>query len=225
MKFKVISFDIFQTLVDVNRRIPEIWKGILKDQYTDEKAAQGANAILSVLPNVYENSVHSEHFMTMEEVFQACAKKAVEILDFKVSPSAVAYNLMYQHAKAPFYPEVLDCICKIHNKYKIVLSSDSNHLMVDDLIEKINYDMAFLSDDLKCYKGSKNGDFFKSVLNRLNITPEEVLHIGDSAADVWGSHNAGIISCWINRNGCRWNTAEVKPDMTIHSFNDLESII
>ncbi|MDK2943003.1 MAG: hypothetical protein PWP56_2516, partial [Acetobacterium sp.] len=47
MNYRIISFDIFQTLVDVNERIPEIWRGILKDSYTDEKARQGAKAILS----------------------------------------------------------------------------------------------------------------------------------------------------------------------------------
>ncbi len=57
MNYRIISFDIFQTLVDVNERIPEIWRGILKDCYTDEKAMQGAKAILSTLPNVFLDGI------------------------------------------------------------------------------------------------------------------------------------------------------------------------
>ncbi|MDO9490902.1 HAD family hydrolase [Acetobacterium sp.] len=224
MNYRIISFDIFQTLVDVNERIPEIWRGILKDSYTDEKAMQGAKAILSTLPNVYEKAVQSEQFKTMAEVYQECARKAMEKLNFKTSPQEVAYNLMYQHAKAPFYHDVLDCIAKLRQKYQIILSSDSNHLMVDDLICKITYDKAFISDDLKSYKGDKRGKFFRTVLSQLDTDPKEIIHIGDSSADVLGAHRAGITSCWINRDNRKWNNP-IKPDFIIQNFNDLADIL
>jgi len=224
MNYKIISFDIFQTLVDVNKRIPEIWRGILKDSYTDEKATQGAKAVLSTLPAVYGNAVQSEQFKTMDEVYQECAQKALEKLSFKASPQDVAYNLMYQHSKAPFYHEVLDCIAKLRKKYQIILSSDSNHLMVDDLICKVEYDEAFISDDLKSYKGDKNGKFFRTVLGHLDAAPKEIIHIGDSSADVLGAHRAGITSCWINRNDREWSNP-IKPDFIIRDFNDLMDIL
>lgn len=224
MKYKIISFDIFQTLVDVNQRIPEIWRGILKDGYTDEKAEQGAKAVLSFLPGVYENAVQSDQFRTMEEVYRECAEKAVEKLSFKASPRDIAYHLMAQHAKAPFYHEVLGCIAKLRKKYQIILSSDSNHLMVDDLITKVEYDKAFISDDLKSYKGDKNGKFFRSVLNSIDAAPNEMIHIGDSSADVVGAHRSGITSCWINRNDRKWNSL-IQPDFIIRNFKDLENIL
>ena len=37
MKYKVISFDMFQTLVDVNARKHDVWSNILKDDFTEEK--------------------------------------------------------------------------------------------------------------------------------------------------------------------------------------------
>lgn len=224
MNYKIISFDIFQTLVDVNQRIPEIWRGVLKGGYTDEKAAQGANAILTALPAAYENAVQSEQFETMSEMYIECASKAVKHLSFQASPADVAYHLMFQHSKAPFYREVLNCIRKIREKYPIILSSDSNHLMVDGLIDKIDCEKAFISDDLKCYKGDKNGKFFRIVLNHLQIPPEEILHIGDSPADVLGARKAGIASCWLNRNNRQWGHT-VQPDFIIRDLDGLETIL
>lgn len=224
MRYKVISFDIFQTLVDVNKRIPEIWRGILKESYTDEKAEQGSKAVLSTLPAVYENAVQSEQFRTMEEVYRECAQKAAEKLNFRVSPHDVAYHLMFQHSRAPFYQEVLDCIKKLRKSYRIILSSDSNHLMVDDLIGKVNVETVFISDDLKSYKGNQNGRFFQSVLSRLDTDPQEIIHIGDSSADVLGAYRTGITSCWLNRNGRQWTNA-IQPDFIIRDFNDLENIL
>jgi haloacid dehalogenase superfamily, subfamily IA, variant 3 with third motif having DD or ED/haloacid dehalogenase superfamily, subfamily IA, variant 1 with third motif having Dx(3-4)D or Dx(3-4)E len=224
MRYKIISLDIFQTLADVNKRIPDIWRGILKNEYTEEKAMQGAKAALGILPGVYENAVRSEQFRTMEQVYLECADKAVKKLSFAVSPQELAYHLMFQHSKAPFYPEVPGCIEKLRAAYRIILSSDSNHLMVDDLINKIYYDKAFISDDLKSYKGDKNGKFFRGVLDRLDVSPEEILHIGDSTADVLGARRAGIASCWINRNARQWSGA-VQPDFIIERLSDLENIL
>ncbi len=224
MNYKIISFDIFQTLVDVNERIPEIWRGILKDDYTDEKARQGAKAILRTFPNVYEQAVQAEPFKTMDEVYQECAHKAIENLAFKISPQDVVENLMDQHSKAPFYHEVLDCIAKLRPKYQIILSSDSNHLMVDDLICKIRYDKAFISDDLKSYKGDKSGKFFRTVLSQMDADPKEIIHIGDSSADILGAHRAGITSCWINRDNRKWSNP-IKPDLIIQNFNELIDLL
>jgi HAD superfamily hydrolase (TIGR01509 family) len=224
MKYKIISLDIFQTLVDVDKRIPDIWRGILKDEYTDEKAELGAKAVLSFLPGVYEDAVKSDPFRTMEEVYLQCAAKAMEKINFKVSPYDVAYHLMVQHSKAPFYHEVLDCIAKLRKKHQIILSSDSNHLMVDDLICQVEVDRTFISDDLQSYKGDKNGKFFRSVLNSIDAAPNEIIHIGDSSADVLGANRAGITSCWINRNDRKWNNT-IQPDFIIRNFNDLENIL
>lgn len=224
MSYEVISFDIFQTLVDVNRRIPEIWRGILKDQYTNKKAREGAEAVLGVLPATYENAVQSERFLTMAEVYQTCAEKAAGRLNFSVSPDEVAYHLMLQHSRAPFYPEVLDCMAKLRARYRIILSSDSSHLMVDGLIGKVPYEKAFISDDLKSYKGDPRGRFFNFVLETLDVPAEKIIHIGDSAADILGAHKAGIANCWINRDGRPWRR-ETKPDFVIRSFCDLEKIL
>lgn len=224
MNYEVISFDIFQTLVDVNRRIPQIWRGILKDQYTDEKAREGAEAVLGALPAVYKNAVQSERFLTMAEFYRICAEKAAERLNFYVSPDEVAYHLMLEHSRAPFYPEVIGCMAKLSTRFRIVLSSDSSHLMVDGLIDKVPYEKAFISDDLKSYKGNPQGKFFNSVLETLDMPAEKIIHIGDSAADILGARRAGIASCWINRNDRLWRR-EIKPDFVIRSFYDLERIV
>ena len=224
MRYKVVSLDIFQTLADVNKRIPQIWQGILKDDYTEEKAMQGAKAIVDTFPVLYEKVVNAENFLTMEELYIECAEEAIGIFYFRASPQDVVYNLMYQHAKAPLYDDVSECVKKLHQKYKIILSSDSSHVMVDGLIHNIDYDAAFISDDEKSYKGDKNGRFFHSVLSRLDAEPSEIIHIGDSIADIYGAQKAGITSCWINRNQRSWNCAH-KPDYTIKDLNELVDLL
>jgi FMN hydrolase / 5-amino-6-(5-phospho-D-ribitylamino)uracil phosphatase len=224
MKFKIISFDIFQTLVDVNQRIPEIWQAILKGEYTEAKAFQGAKAILSSYPSVYEQATHSEKFLTMEQVYVECTERAALQTNFPVSPREVVHHLMVQHSRAPFYHEVPDCIRRLSKRYPIILSSVSSHLMVDEIIRKIDCSKVFISDDLRSYKADNRGRFFQTVLSQIDASPREILHIGDSTADILGASRAGIRCCWINRDHRKW-TGNVQPDYTIHDFNDLAEIL
>ncbi|MDP4118613.1 MAG: HAD family hydrolase [Bacillota bacterium] len=222
-KYKVLSFDVFQTLVDVNKRIPHIWQGILKEKYTKDRGIAGANAILQSFPKVYEKVISSS-FRNMEDVYMECVSNAVAELNFTAGVEDVAYNLMFQHGMAPIYDDVPEVIRKLYKKYRIVISSDSNHLMVDPILKNFSFENSFISDDLKCYKGDATGKFFKTVLKTLQIHPSEILHIGDSSADVTGAHFAGIDACWINRER-RILHNNIKPDYDVTNFSELLNIL
>jgi HAD superfamily hydrolase (TIGR01509 family) len=224
LKIKVVSFDIFQTLVDVNQRIPQIWKGILGDTYTQEEGLRGAKAVLDCYPQSLLRALTSDRFLTMEEVYMDCARNSLTRVSHAVSPEGIVEQLLLQHAMAPLYQDVKVCMDKIHSKYSIILSSDSNHRMVDGLLPHFSYDELFISDDLGCYKGSPDGSFFHKVMERIGVKPEEILHIGDSHSDVLGASRAGILSCWLNRDMLVWGH-EIKPDYVINSLEELDSIL
>jgi len=224
MKIKIVSFDIFQTLVDVNKRIPQIWKGILGDEYTDEKGFIGSNSIISNYPAALESALLSGRFCNMRDVYLECAKSVTEQTGYDVSIQSIVDNLLFQHSQAPFYDDVFPCFHSLLGNYKIILSSDSNHTMVDTLIKNIPACEIFISDDLSAYKSGFDGAFFKTVLNKMNADPDEILHIGDSSADIIGARNAGIRSCWLNRENRTWNHT-FKPDYTITSLSEINDIL
>lgn len=224
MQYKIISLDIFQTLVDVNKRIPQIWKAVLNSDYSDDKAYLGAKTLFKYYPSVYQKAVISNQFINMEDIFLECSKKALDEIAFSTTPEIIVNHLMQEHSYAPFYDEVLPYLNDISKKYPIVLSSDSNHTMVDNIIKKVPCKKAFISEDLCCYKEDSRGRFFNRVLDRLRINPSEIIHIGDSAADVIGANRAGIVTCWLNRRGRSWNNS-IQPDYIINNLKDLSDIL
>lgn len=225
MKPKVVSFDIFQTLVDVNQRIPQIWQGILEEKYTKELGEKGAQVVVECYSKTIQTVLDSKgYFYTMDEVYMMCANKAVDILGYQVTPRKIVDHLLYQHSKAPFFEDSLCCIQTLKKKYKLVLCSDSNHRMVDELIPVIQPSATFISDDLHSYKASKDQKFFAQVISKLDISPNEMIHIGDSSHDIIGAHRAGIPSVWLNRKQHKWN-GEYKPDVIVSSLHQLEDAI
>lgn len=224
MKIKVVSFDIFQTLVDVNKRIPQIWESILGDAYTKEEGMRGARAVLDCYPQSLSRALASDKFLTMQEVYMDCARNSLGKVNHTVTPEGIVEHLLLQHAMAPLYEDVKACMDRVHNKYRIILSSDSDHRMVDGLLPHFTFDEIFISDDLGCYKGSPDGRFFHQVMERIGVKPDEILHIGDSHSDVLGANRAGVRSCWLNRDKLIWKH-ETKPDYIISSLSELEAIL
>ena len=224
MEIKVISFDIFQTLVDVNKRIPHIWQGILGEAYTGEDGMRGARGILEHYPSSLQKAITAERFYTMHEVYLDCANQVLMKTNLPVKAETVVEHLLYQHSMAPLYEDVAECMEQIHKKYRIILSSDSNHTMVDELLKNFIYDDLFISDDLKSYKESKDGGFFRQVVERLGVKAGEILHVGDSRSDVLGAYRIGVVSCWLNREQHFWKH-EIKPDYEVHALSELVALL
>ena len=223
MKYKILSFDMFQTLVDVNQRIPYIWRDIYRAQYTDELALESAKAIIKTYKSVYKQAISSTKFITMHDLYTECAHIALREGAYKVSARDVVTKLIRQHALAPFYEDTLECLSVYGKNHVLILSSDSCHEMVDGILEKLAFQHTFISDDLLCYKADLQGRFFDSILQQTGVLPKDILHIGDSEADIWGAQRSGIEACLICRDGKR--PGGIDPDYTITSLHQLKDIL
>lgn len=221
-QYEVISFDIFQTLVDVNARIPFIWKELLKEDYSKEKGESAASSVLRGIQNLYGMACDS--FISMEEFYIRCGEQVLRDTGCKLDSRRIADCIMRQHGLAPFFIEVPLVLQELRKQYTIIISSDASHLMADPIVTKVQPARAFISDDLKSYKGDPKGVFFQKVLEELKLEPNQVLHIGDSSGDVIGATLSGIDSCWLNRTHKRWNRKE-NPTYEIASLNELKQLL
>lgn len=84
--------------------------------------------------------------------------------------------------------------------------------------------LLFASEVYKSYKNDKSNQMFKEVIAHYQVTPDRIIHIGDTTSDVLGAKREGITACWVNRNNEPWTEA-VKPDYTISNLNELKVIL
>ncbi len=224
MQWEAVSFDLFQTLVDVDQRIPAIWRRILQKDYTKEKAEQYGQDIMKEFFPLYCSASESLEFVTLEQLYQQGFLSLFQKLhlpyDFRVAANAI----LTEHAKAPFYPEALDALQRLSPYIPIYLSSDADFIMADGLISQVPCRKAFLSEEIRAYKRNPNGRFFQYVLSQTGIASEKMLHVGDGAADILGANRAGMQSCLIDRTG-QGIPGGCRPDFVIHSLDELLNII
>lgn len=232
--YQVISLDLFQTLADVNARIPEIWKEILGEHYTDRRARAGAEAIVSAYPKVLKKSFSEDRFCDMEEIYRRCAREALRITgfgsgSFSVSEEEMVRVILENHSLAPLYEDTVSALAELGTHFRLVLSSDSSPLMAEGVLKRlqeagITFEKVFLSDELKAYKNGPERRFFSAVCTELGVKPEEILHIGDSLSDISGASKSGIHSCLINRD-YRPYKGKTQPDYRINSLRELVTLL
>ena len=222
MQFKLISLDIFQTLVDVTSIKEKIWRIFLNGKYSSESAKAGWDfATERVLDYFSREIIEKAEFETVKSVFSKCYSEVFLKFNIDFNHREAAEILAHNHNYAIPYDDAETFMNYIEDKYTYIISSDADNDMISGIKYLGKSDKIFTSEDLKCYKMSKDNGFFKSVLNHYRFDPNEILHIGDSAADIINPKNLGIKTCWINRNNTTWQH-EIEPD---YVFGDLENVI
>ena len=132
-----------------------------------------------------------------------------------------------------FYPDAKEAIINVRKMgLKTAVVSNAN-LGFEIAVEELQLDKYFdaLIASYKVGKKKPHPKIFNEALNRLNVTPDEVVMVGDSLhADVYGAKKVGITAVWIFRNDKTKAeeiiaTAGIKPDYIIRNMYELLDII
>ncbi len=208
---KAILFDFWGTLVENG-----IWSPIKQVKNTLNIDLPFSEYVIRM-----ENVLMTQEFKELRDAFIAVCQ------EFNIEPSEeILENLIGLWNKnwmlAQPYLETETTLKKLRKKYQIILISNTDCFSVPQVMEKFNlkglFDKIFLSYQLGAIKTDKI--FLKSVLAKLNLTPEECLLVGDSMqSDIMPAKRAGINTVLIDRKNIR----EYHPK--IKNLIDLEKVI
>ena len=220
-QYKLISFDMFQTLVDLNSQKSIVLHKIFGNAFNIEIANQfwseADDFVYRYFHRIAENDLQ---YKTVTEIFTDCYKTIFDKYNIKMEPEKAAEFLAKSHNNAEPYPEALEVIEKIKKYNKVCIISDTDNSMIESLLVKFGINYVYSSQSLHAYKFDKSGILFKKAIKDFSINPGEMLHIGDGTNDVLGASLIGADSVWINRNKRIW-TAEKKPTYEIKSLREL----
>jgi putative hydrolase of the HAD superfamily len=225
MKFDLITIDMFQTLVDVNTRIPYIWKGILQDKYVDGIEKMCAKQVSAKVVNMFhESGCKSSEFSNLRSMFAPCFEEIAAETELGFDSERAVDIFLSEHGNSSLYEDSLKFFELIKGRLPVCLVTDADVVMVEPLLEKFNFDSVFISEEVGSYKNDPESRIFSKVLEYYRIEPERVMHIGDSSSDIIGANKIGIKSCWINRNGLNWKY-DGKPDYIVRSLVEAVELI
>jgi FMN hydrolase / 5-amino-6-(5-phospho-D-ribitylamino)uracil phosphatase len=223
--FKIVSVDMFGTLVNVDSIAPDVWKAFLKNEYSSELAEKYWNRASELVFKYFDEQIIKKgRYVSLDTIFRECYEELFLEIKLKFNPGEASKVLAYHHSHSKPYGDALSFLGSAGGKYPVCLSSDTSDFMLGDLTKLYPFDHIFTSENLLSYKSNSGGRFFSAVTSHYGISPEDIIHIGDSNSDVIGAHDAGVTSCWLNRNNRKWTNA-VKPDYEAASLVEVAKIM
>lgn len=216
---------MFQTLVNINTRIPFIWKRILRDKYNETLAFECAKSVSrNVINGFHQNASSNREFVNLKTMFRPFFKTVLEEMNISFDAEEAVKIFMNEHTKAAPYDDVEGFFSLLGDALPVCLVTDADYEMVLPLLRKYNFNEVFISERVMSYKNEPNSRIFKEVLKCYSIDPNKVLHIGDSSSDIAGANRVGIKTCWINRENREWSYSP-NPDYIVRSLNEVVNII
>ena len=205
--YRVLSFDLFLTLADLNARVPILWERIFGHALTPDEVTRHAEGLKAhYLPNYH--ALARMPFRPMSAVFRQGFADYFADAGIDADPDRAAEIFLEEHNLCPIYPDAAALLRRVQGRYRVVISSDADMCMVEGLLSRIPHERAFVSEALEAYKADRNGAFFRRVLEDTGVEPGEILHIGDGRSDIVGARGSGIDVYHVDRDGLR-----LSPDL------------
>ena len=109
----------------------------------------------------------------------------------------------YSHA-IHLYPDAVSVIPSLSKKYTLIITSNARREFIDIQLEKTGFKKFFTyifssTSDENIVK--KNPRFYKIICDKLDVHPDDIIHIGDDReADFLIPRSTGITSFYLDRN-------------------------
>lgn len=127
-----------------------------------------------------------------------------------------------------FIEGALELLETLKSNYNLYLVSNGTTIVQDKRIKIANiskyFNQIFISQKIGYNKPKV--EFFNSVFESIpQLIKDETIIVGDSlTSDIKGGINAGIHTCWFNRNDAQ-NELDIKPEYIISKLEQLPEIL
>ncbi|PFE05341.1 2-haloalkanoic acid dehalogenase [Bacillus cereus] len=213
-------FDLDDTLLNRDKAVDKMFLMILEKCYEDIKFSEKDEMLQKFKEYDKRSYGYSDKTKVLESFFDEFPPKyrlpRNYIQDFWNNnfPNCFSIN---QHTI-----NILNTI-KMQVKVAIITNGTTQRQKAKIINTNLNncFDIIIISEEVGLSKPDKR--IFELALNKLNVSPEAALFVGDDIEkDISGCQNANIKGIWFNPHMIK-NDTEIKPYAEINSFNRLLS--
>jgi len=219
LKVKGIAFDMYGTIVDVGA-VTEACKAVAPDPVafnTQWRAKQLEYTFLRGLMGRYQ-----DFWRVSEQALQF----TIQRFRLEVGPEQ-RQRLMEAWLHPSPYPEVATALPRLGERYPLAVVSNGSPRMLRIGLERTglrsHFRWVISVDQVKTYKPSPR--VYQLALKQMRLGKAEILFVSSNSFDVVGAKGFGFRVCWINRTDALLDPLGPKPDLTVHSFDELAAAL
>lgn len=131
-----------------------------------------------------------------------------------------AFEIFYaERNKVECYPDAIDALKRMAARVPVAALTNGNaDLARCGLAEHFVFQLGAREHGA----AKPEASIFHAACVRLDLPPEQVLHVGDHAVmDAAGAMRAGLRAAWLNREGADWPLDELRPDLEFSTLTAL----
>jgi HAD superfamily hydrolase (TIGR01549 family) len=220
-KIKAISFDLDDTLWPIWPTIERAEKALLDwlGDYAPMAAAMFASpaALRDVRDYIGQNRPELKHDLS------AMRREAIRLALYRAGENPLlaeqAFEVFFaERQRVTLFDDAQNALDFLAARFPLVSISNGN---AD--IERVGLGPYFRAaiSAREFGVGKPDPRIFHAAAGALDLTPADVLHVGDDATlDALGALNAGMQTAWLNRSDHLWPHDET-PQVTIASLDEL----
>lgn len=216
-RLKLLSFDVFGTLISVRESSYGAFADILKE-------AGASHIDVKAFWEYWEERNIAHYWEPWRPYKQICRDSLAETFaHFGITNGKVDSIQHYFDAFDQFelYPDVAATLELFAKRFRLAIVSNID----DDLLArtplKRQFDLVCTAERARGYK--PDGALFRYLLSTADCELDEILHSGQSQfTDMVGAKPLGLTVAWINRRGIALSPEVPKPDFI---YPDIQSLL
>ena len=212
---KLLSFDVFGTLISVRDGSYDAFRSILAD-------AGGAGVDVKAFWEHWEHRNIAHYWDPYRRYRDICELSLAETFaHFGLSGSPKLIERYFEAFQGfELYPDVTPTLDRLAKTYRLAVVSNID----DDLLAltplKRTFDLVCTAERARGYK--PDGTLFRYLIANAGVGLDEIFHSGQSQfTDLVGGKPLGLRIAWINRRGIELDPSVPRPDMTLGSVAEL----
>ena len=218
-KIKVIIFDAYGTLFDVNsaaekckEKIGDRWESFANYWRTTQLEYTWLRSLMKR---------HKDFWQVTEDSLDK------SLLAFKIDPN-MRSELLNLYKILNTFPEVKEVLKNLkEKKYKISILSNGTPNLLDWLVKSNNlekmFDDIFSIEEVGIYKPDEK--VYDMPIKKYKVEKNEVAFLSANTWDVSGAGNFGFNAIWVNRNKNIFDKLDYIPHNEINNLNELLKLI
>lgn len=224
-KIKVVMFDQYGTVVDMQKGLVEIATPFLKEKGWDGRPD---SFVTWWRRTHFENSMidallHKEH-TPYREIGRRAVSYTLERAGIPFTQDDVEY-LVSSIERLRCFPDVPDALARLQSKYKIVVLSNGDPDMLETAKEyhKIPFDRVISVSEANSFK--PHVATYTKAASIMEVDMEEVLFVANHAFDCIGAKSAGMHTAFIDRRNRPFGGTPHQPDLKVPDMKALADLM
>jgi 2-haloacid dehalogenase len=216
---KLVSFDVFGTLISVRDSSYSAFERILAD-------ADAHHLDVKAFWEHWEHRNIAHYWEPYRSYREICELSLAEtFVHFKVTGDSLLINRYFEAFPRFFlYDDVARTLDQLSRRYRLAVVSNID----DDLLALTplprNFDLVCTAQRAKGYK--PDGTLFRYLIENAGCAKEEILHAGQSQfTDLVGGKPLGLTIAWINRRQVAFDASVPRPDFVFPDIQSLSRVV